>query len=221
MMLSLPIAWPFFWHQQLPDANELVLGFDGDMALSPGTSKTLWENIHLGMAVRRKGEMKFVGRGFQMRTIDYGRGPKLSSVIPWGDLNTAYWQTNIPNICVYIPFSGSKLEILLFPLVKLVMSIPFVPKRIVAKAAKIQGPNAGKRANKGVQVWCEIKNASGKVVTASIEVPNGYTVAMDGIIMTADYLRDYQGKGGCFTPSQLMEHTLAEQLPGAASFKVL
>jgi short subunit dehydrogenase-like uncharacterized protein len=101
------------------------------------------------------------------------------------------------------------------------MTIPFVRKRAVAKAAKIQGPNAGKRANKGVQVWGEIKNAGGKVVTASIEVPNGYTVTMDGIIMTADYLRDYQGKGGCFTPSQLMGHTLAEQLPGAASFKVL
>jgi short subunit dehydrogenase-like uncharacterized protein len=62
------------------------------------------------------------------------------------------------------------------------------------------------------------ENASGKVVTAGIEVPDGYTVTMDGIIMTADYCRGYQGEAGCYTPSQLMGQTLAEQLPGAGSF---
>jgi len=61
-----------FIHQQLADATDLVLGVDGGMALSPGTSKTMMKNIHMGMAVRRKGEMKFVGRGFEMRTIDFG-----------------------------------------------------------------------------------------------------------------------------------------------------
>jgi short subunit dehydrogenase-like uncharacterized protein len=198
----------------------LALGFDGGMALSPGTSKTIWSNIHKGMAVRRKGERKFVGRGFEIRTIDFGRGTKLSSVIPWGDLDTAYWQTKIPNISVYLPFTGSKLEIMLFPLFKLVMSIPFVRKRAVEKAGRTRGPSAEKRGNNRIRVWGEIKNSSGKVVTAGIEVPDGYTVTMDGIIMSADYCRDYQGESGCYTPSQLMGHTLAEQLPGASSISL-
>jgi short subunit dehydrogenase-like uncharacterized protein len=178
----------------------------------------MMENLHKGMAVRRKGKIKFVGRGFEMRTIDFGRGPKLSLVIPWGDLETAHWQSNIPNISVYLPFTGSKLEIMLFPLLKFVLSIPFVRKRAVDIAGRTRGPSAEKRSNNRIHVWGEIKNSSGKVVTAGIEVPDGYTVTMDGIIMSADYLRNYQGEGGCYTPSQLMGHTLAEQLPGAGSF---
>ena len=210
-----------FLHQQLPDATDLVMGFDGKMDLSPGTSKTMVEGISQGMAVRRNGSIKRVGRGFEMRTIDFGHGPKLSSVIPWGDLYTAYWQTQIPNITVYMPFRGSKLEIILFPLIKLAMSIPFVRNLAMEKAGRAIGPNTEKRANKRIHVWGEIKNASGKVVTAGIEVPDGYTVTMDGIIMTTNFLRDYQGEGGCYTPSQLMGHQLAEQLPGASSFKIL
>jgi short subunit dehydrogenase-like uncharacterized protein len=207
-----------FLHQQLPDATDLVLGFDGNMAFCPGTSKTMMENLYKGMAVRRKGKIKFVGRGFEMRTIDFGRDPKLSSVIPWGDLETAHWQSNIPNISVYLPFTGSKLEIMLFPLLKLVLSIPFVRKRAIDIAGRTRGPSAEKRGNNCIHVWGEIKNSSGKVVTTGIEVQDGYTVTMDGIIMSADYLRNYQGEGGCYTPSQLMGNTLAEPLPGAGSF---
>jgi short subunit dehydrogenase-like uncharacterized protein len=133
-----------------------------------------------------------------------------------GDLDTAYWQTKIPNISVWIPFSGSKLEIMLFPLFKLVMSIPFARKRAADIAGRTRGPSAEKRNNNRIYVWGEIKNPSGKVVTAGIEVPDGYTVTMDGIVMSADYCRDYQGEGGCYMPSQLMGHTLAEQLPGAS-----
>lgn len=209
-----------FLHQQLPDATDLVMGFDGKMDISPGTSKTMVEGIAQGMAVRRSGAIKTVGRGFEMRTIDFGLGPKLSSVIPWGDLYTAYWQTNIPNITVYMPFRGSKLEILLFPLIKLAMSIPFVRKRAMDKAGRVTGPSAERRAKNRIHVWGEIKNASGQTVTASIDVPDGYTVTMDGIIMTTSFLRDYQGEGGCYTPSQLMGYQLAEQLPGAGSFRL-
>ena len=111
-------------------------------------------------------------------------------------------------------------EIMLFPLLKLVMSIPFVRKRAIHIAGRTRGPSAKKRANNRIHVWGEIKNSSGKVVTAGIDVPDGYTVTMDGIIMSADYCRDYQGEGGCYTPSQLMGHTLVEQLPGASAFNL-
>lgn len=207
-------------HQHVPDANELTLGFDGNMSVSSGTSKTIVENIHKGMAVRHNNEIKRVGRGFEMRTIDFGLGPTLASVVPWGDIYTAWWQTRIPNISVYMPFKGSKLQIYFFPLIKLIMSIPLVQKRAKEKAGNTVGPSAEKRAGNRMSVWGEIRNASGKTVTARIEVPDGYTVTMDGILMTERYLREYHGEGGCYTPSQLMGHELAEQLPGAGSFQL-
>jgi len=210
-----------FLHQQLPDATDLTMGFDGKMDLSPGTSKTMVEGISQGMAVRRNGSIKRVGRGFEMRTIDFGRGPKLASVIPWGDLYTAYWQTRIPNITVYLPYRGSKLEIMLFPLIKLMMSVPYIRQRAMEKAGRAVGPNTERRANNRIHLWGEVSNAAGNRVSAAIDVPDGYTVTMDGIIMTADFLTAYQGQGGCYTPSQLMGHELVERLPGAGGLAVL
>ena len=205
-----------FLHKQLPDATDLVLGFEGKLELSPGTTKTGLESIPQGMMVRRHGKIKSVSRRFEMRTIDFGLGPKISSVLTWGDIDPAYWQTRIPNISVYMPLRGGKLRAYLFPLIQWIVSIPFVQQRAMERANKIVGPDAASRANSPTYVWGEAKNASGKTVTATIKVPNGYTVTQDGINITADHLRDYQGEGGCFTPSQLMGHTLTEQLPGAS-----
>ncbi len=203
----------------LPDATELTMGFDGNMSMSPGTAKTTVENLSQGMKVRRNGKLVSVGRGFEMRTIDFGQGERLASTIPWGDLSTAYWQTKIPNISVYMPFSGGKLSIVLFPAIKKLLGLKKIQKFANRKIeARIKGPSEKARAAGDVAVWGEVKNAAGKTVTARIKVPNGYTVTMDGIIITAKYLLEHKGDGGCFTPSQLMGYELAEQLPGATRF---
>ena len=203
----------------LPDATELAMGFDGSMAMSPGTAKTTVENLSQGMKVRRDGKLVCVGRGFEMRTIDYGRGERLSSIIPWGDLSTAYWQTKIPNISVYMPFSGGNLSIVLFPVLKRLLKLKVIQKYANKTIeAKVKGPDEKARAAGDVAVWGEVKNAAGKTATARFKVPNGYTVTMDGIIITAKYLLDYKGSGGCLTPSQLIGYQLAQQLPGASEF---
>ncbi|CAM4496393.1 MAG: hypothetical protein LEGION0403_FIIPPAGN_01689 [Legionella sp.] len=35
------------------------------------------------------------------RFIDFGKGEKLATTIPWGDVSTAFYTTGIPNIEVY------------------------------------------------------------------------------------------------------------------------
>ena len=208
--------------QELPDATHLTMGFDGEFGVSPGTAKTMVETIGEGMKVRRNGELVSVGRGFEMRKIDYGKGEeRLSSVIPWGDLSTAYWQTKIPNISIYMPFKGPKFSIYIFPLIKSLMKIKAVQNFAKKKIdAKVSGPNEKTRDADETYLWGEVKNAAGKTVTARIKTLNGYTVTMDGIITTAKFLLEYEGEGGCLTPSQLMGSDLVEQLPGATTFKL-
>ena len=45
------------------------------------------------------------------REIDFGRGPKLATPIPWGDVATAFYTTGIPNITVFTPISPSLLAL--------------------------------------------------------------------------------------------------------------
>ena len=69
-------------------------------------------------------------------------------------------------------------------------------------------------------MWGEVTNDQGDKVTCRATTPNGYTVTMDGIILTAAFFLEYQGDGGCFTPSQLMGAQLIERLPGAGALVI-
>ena len=211
-----------YLQQAMPDATELNLAFAGNMSMSPGTAKTTVEGLGEGMKVRRDGKLVSVGRGYRMREIDYGEGAMLSSVIPWGDISTAFWQTKIPNISVYTPHSGGKLGVYLFPVIKTLLKLGFVQSFAKRKIEeKVTGPDLSQRESGMTQVWGEVKNNSGKTIAARITVPNGYTVTMDGVLMTAKYLMGYNGDGGCYTPSQIMGSELAEQLPGASKFSIV
>lgn len=208
--------------QALPDATHLTMAFDGEFGVSPGTAKTAVESIGEGMKVRRNGEIVAVGLGYEMRKIDYGNGEEqLSNVIPWGDLSTAYWQTKIPNISVYRPFKGPKVGVYIFPIIKSLLKLRavqnFAKKRI---DAKVKGPNEQARDADVTYLWGEVKNATGKTVTARIKTPNGYTLTMDGIVATAKFLLEYEGEGGCLTPSQLMGSDMVEQLPGVSQLEL-
>ncbi|MBX9913237.1 MAG: saccharopine dehydrogenase NADP-binding domain-containing protein, partial [Pseudomonadaceae bacterium] len=86
----------------MPDAIELTLGFDSASGLSPGTSKTMLENLASGGKVRENGELLSVPNGYKKRLVDFGYGPKWAMTIPWGDVVTAYYSTAIPSISVYV-----------------------------------------------------------------------------------------------------------------------
>jgi len=94
----------------MPDATNLVLGFDSRSGMSVGTAKTSVEGMGYGGKVRRDGEITKVPHAYKTRTIDFGDGENLATTIPWGDVATAYYSTEIPNIEVYIPASPKMIK---------------------------------------------------------------------------------------------------------------
>ncbi len=207
--------------EALPDATQLRLGFEGDNALSPGTAKTMIEAVSAGMKVLRNGELVSVPPSFESCSIDFGNGMRNASVIPWGDLATAHWQTGIPNISVYAARRTNKVSDVLIPLVQRVMEIGAVQRFARKKIEqKVKGPDEEARGGRSTYVWGEATDPSGKTATCRIRTPNGYTVTMDGILLTARFFMDYEGKGGCFTPSQLMGSGLVECLPDATKLEL-
>ncbi|MDC0132006.1 hypothetical protein OAI24_04010, partial [Alphaproteobacteria bacterium] len=64
----------------------------------------------------------------------------------------------------------------------------------------------------------EVTNDAGDTLSAQITVPNGYTVTMDGILLSAYFLNGYNGKGGYFTPAEIFGGDIVEKLPGAGKF---
>src|SRR4051812_14952024 len=87
--------------RRLPSATRLALAIQGIGRISRGTATTMVENINRGGLIRRGGKLQSVPAAWKTREIDFGRGPRSATTIPWGDVATAFYSTGIPNIVVY------------------------------------------------------------------------------------------------------------------------
>ncbi|WP_115702836.1 saccharopine dehydrogenase family protein [Legionella sainthelensi] len=191
--------------QILPDANYLALGFDSNSAMSPGTAKTAVEGLALGGKVRINGQIKIVPLAWKTRFIDFGRGEKLATTIPWGDISTAFYTTGIPNIEVYVPISPKRLSILKRAnYIRWLLGLSLIQNFLKKKAAEQKGPNTEQFKSQLTYVWGEVKNAHGISKTVRITTANGYALTVASSLGIAEYLLKNKVKGGYRTPSQLM-----------------
>lgn len=206
----------------LPDAEQLMLGFDSRSGLSPGTAKTSIEGLAQGGKIRKNGNLVSVPLAYKTRTINFGDGEKLAMTIPWGDVSTAFVSTAIPNIEVYIPASPKLVKKL-----KKLNGIRFmlgwkwvqnILKRQVDKT--IKGPSSEKRAKLRTYVWGEVSNSKGETKTLRIETSNGYSLTVDGALTVTQFLLKENVKGGYVTPSLLMGSELVRQLENSGDWQL-
>lgn len=206
---------------ELPDANELHLGFAGDMALSPGTAKSMVEGLAIGTVGRRNG--KLVKIPLQVSHIDYGDGPRQSMSVSWGDVSTAYYTTGIPNITVSWPATNAdifqaKFARCLRPLVRLNAVQNFLKKQI---DKKVTGPSEERRGRKLVSVWGEARNRAGKVVTARLKTANGYTVTQQAPVAIIEHFANAEVPTASQTPALLMGKGFISQLPDSTEIEII
>ena len=85
---------------RLPGATHLRISIGGFGGFSRGTARTMVEGIAWGTRVRRDGrivELPSPPRG----SADFGRGPRRTVGLGWGDVSSAWYSTRVPNIDVY------------------------------------------------------------------------------------------------------------------------
>ena len=206
----------------LPVASRLALGFDSRSSFSRGTAATSVEGLGHGSCVREGGTLRRIPLGSRARRIDFGAGEKLATAIPWGDVSTAYRTTGIPDIEVYIPVSPKALANLrrlghFGWLLRRRAVQSFLKSRIARRAP---GPDAAAREKTPVYVWGEAGNAAGRVLSARIRVPNGYTVTKDAAVAIAERLLDSDVPAGFTTPARLMGNDFVTTLPGASQISL-
>jgi len=204
----------------LPDATDLALGFHGDMNVSPGTAKTIVEGLGDGTFARRNG--KLVNIPIDLRQIDYGKGPRQSMCVSWGDVSTAYYTTGIGNISVYWPANDQivrqfRIATLLRPLLRLGWVQGLLKKQI---EKRVQGPGAEQRDSRSVYIWGEVRNAAGQTVSARMTTANGYTVTQLAPIAIIEHLLTDNVEPGSTTPALMMGREFASGLAGSSDITI-
>ncbi|MFQ5616743.1 MAG: saccharopine dehydrogenase family protein [Anaerolineales bacterium] len=189
----------------LPTATHLTLAYLVlRSSVSRGTATTSVENIHKGSAVRRDGKIVPVPAGWKTRKIDFGRGPKKSVLIPWGDVSTAWYSTGIPNVEVY---SGSHtplrpIMILSRYIGGLLGSKPvqnFLKARVRALPP---GPTPKQLANGKSIIWGEVTDPDGNRFVSRQYGPEGYRTTALTALAAVEKILDGNAPPGFQTPSK-------------------
>jgi short subunit dehydrogenase-like uncharacterized protein len=189
--------------RRLAGATRLALAFRTTGGISRGTATTMLENLPKGGLVRRGGRLERVPVAWRTREIDYGRGPRLSMTIPWGDVSTAFHSTGIPDVEVYTESPRSRVAALrllrpfLFLLERPALRA-FFKRRIDTRGA---GPDDARRARGRAFFWGEVEDAAGRRAISRQETPEGYSLTALTVVGVAERVLNGEAPAGFQTPS--------------------
>ncbi len=193
--------------RELPDATELILGFEAGGGASPGTARTGVEGLAKGGRVRRDGQLVTVPLAYKTRTFSQDGKSRTAMTIPWGDLYTAFVSTGIANIETYLVASPGAIRVArranwFRSLLGLPPVLRYLQRRL---GSRVRGPTAAKRASTRSRIWGEVRNGRGEQRRAEIDTPNGYDLTVTGALGIVQRLLGAAARpGGYLTPSLLM-----------------
>lgn len=202
--------------QRMPDATQLLLGFDAGGGPSPGTARTSVEGLAKGGRARINGELAEVPLAWKTREYTRTDGSVRTAMsIPWGDVYTAFVSTGIPNIETYMTAPAKTISRLRWlNHLRWLLRMQAVQNFLKNKAGQTPGPDATRRQRSACQVWGEVRNARGQQVNLSLLTPNGYELTVSASLGIVQHLLAHPVTGGYYTPSKLMGMNYVLGLPG-------
>jgi short subunit dehydrogenase-like uncharacterized protein len=203
-------------HNRLQSATRLTLALDGLDAGSPGTLKSVVEQLSRPGAVRADGEIREVPVAWKRRRFDFGRGPKTAVTVPWGDISTAYYTTGIPNIEAYatVPERAIRAMELARPLVPLLGSRPVRRALSAAIDRTVSGPTAQERAGNVARVWGAAETDDGERVVGRLETPDPYDLTALTAVAAATRTVEGEVEDGFQTPASAFGADFVAEIEG-------
>lgn len=198
---------------RLPGATELELAFTGSSAVSPGTMKTMVENIHTGGKIRKDGKIVSVPAAYRSKTVPVGSQLRKVTTIPWGDVATAFHTTGIPNISTYTSVPAAmKWARPVFPLLATAPVQKFLKKWI---EKNVHGPDEARRARSRMYLWGKASKAGGESVESNLEVAEGYSFTALSSVAIAKAIVAGKPGPGAWTPAGAFGADFVLSFPGS------
>jgi short subunit dehydrogenase-like uncharacterized protein len=202
--------------EALPGANLLQLAFQGTGGWSPGTMKTMIENLPHGGRARIGGKITRVPVGWKTLEVPFRAGKQWCATIPWGDVASAYYTTAIPNIEVYTALPLARIRQLrrwrwLMPVTGLPPIQRFLKSRV---ERSVKGPNAQELAASRSSLWARATDRDGRSVEATLEAPGGYPLTVQTTIASVQKILEGFGPKGFSTPARAFGKDFILSIPG-------
>ena len=187
--------------RRLPGATHLRISIGGFGGFSQGTARTMVEGIAWGTRVRRDGRIVELPSP-PRSSADFGRGPRRTVGLGWGDVSSAWYSTRVPNIDVYFEA---------FPAMAAAAGLPAGIRRIIARETVQRlinrgidrlpaGPSETARKAARSTFLAEAWDGAGRRVASRMETPEGYTLTAATALEVARRLASGAVPAGFHTP---------------------
>lgn len=188
--------------ERLPGATNLELAFaTSGGGASRGTTKTALIGLGEGSRVRSGGKIIAVPLHEGIKEIDFGPFKSIAARIPWGDVSTAHFSSNIPNIEVYLAVNSRLKRIIqLTRYFNWLLSSRWIKKLLLKRADKIFGPSESRRSAGRSFVKGRAWNDNSEVASF-LETPDGYSFTAEASVKIVQKILAGDFKTGYQTPS--------------------
>jgi len=193
-----------YLRQRLPSATHFRLFIRGvGGGVSRGTAVSGIENMHRQGRIRRDGKITQVPPAWQVLEQDFGRGPRKTVSIGWGDVSTAYYSTGVPNIETYFAVKTSAINLL--RLTRLIGPLLYtrLVRNILQWVIRTVNPNgpSRQRNEKGFNLMIGEMWDENQVVRTKLRTPEGYWLTMLTTVEIMKRILNDDYKTGFQTPS--------------------
>lgn len=148
---------------RFPGADTLEIAIAALGGASSGTMQSMLEMLPSGGRVRRDGRLQAYPFGQGARRLRFPDRERTVLPIPWGDLETAYRSTGIPNITTYMAFPRRQARLLRFtsPFTQKLISIAAIRRLARGWVARsITGPDKRTRQTARARAWARVTRGS-------------------------------------------------------------
>ncbi|TXT58818.1 MAG: Trans-acting enoyl reductase [Promethearchaeota archaeon] len=190
--------------EKIQNPVKLELAITGLGGSSPGTLKTMMEHLPKGIFSRSNGNLITEKLGKNVKKVRFLDKQRLTMQITWGDLATAYYSTQIPNINTFMAFPRSFISLFqkYGDLIQFLLSISLF-KRVVQKmiGLLIKGPDRKVRYSKKSFLWAKVENKHGERAEAWLKTIEPYRFTGISAIKAIEKVFE-QNLTGALTPAQ-------------------
>jgi short subunit dehydrogenase-like uncharacterized protein len=214
----------------VPGATDLQIAFATLSRPSAGTAKASFEGALRGNFVRRGGELTEIAWGEGVQTVRFSDRTRTVLPIPWGDLETAYRTTRIPNISTLmaVPESAAHLLSLARPVTqrlmpKLMAGIGAAGVREMVLSAidrYVKNPDAVARRAGRAYLWARAAAGNGPAREAWLETVDGYALTAESAVLALERISK-ERPVGALTPAQAFGADFALEISGSVRYERL
>jgi short subunit dehydrogenase-like uncharacterized protein len=208
----------------VPGATELQIAFATLGRPSAGTAKASFEGVLRGNFVRRGGELTEIAWGEGVQSVRFSDRSRTVLPIPWGDLETAYRTTRIPNITTLmaVPEGAARLLALARPVTttlmpKLMAGLGSAGVReLVLQGIEryVKNPDAVARRQGRAYVWARAATRNGQAREAWLDTVDGYALTAESAVLALEKIAKNRPVGA-LTPAQAFGADFVLEIAGS------